>query len=125
MSEQETMVRERVMRWLSTPGVGILLAAIITSWFALTQVANFNAGDVMEYEQYARAFWFGSPPFRALPIEYPPLALAPFTLTLFPNGAGPYVAFGIWMGAITILVYLTLTLGWSRRAAISFGMYLL
>ena len=100
MSEQETTVRERVMRWLSTPGVGILLAAIITSWFALTQVLNANAGDVIEYEQYARAFWFGSPPFRALPFEYPPLALAPFTLTLFPTGAGPYVAFGIWMGVV-------------------------
>ena len=118
-------MRERMMGWLSTPGVGVLLAAIITSWFALTQVFNANAGDVIEYEHYARAFWFGSPPFRALPIEYPPLALAPFTFTLFPTGAGPYVAFGIWMGVVIILVYLTLALGWSRRAAISFGVYLL
>ena len=118
-------MREKIMRWLSTPGMGILLAAIIASWFALTQVLNANAGDVMEYEQYARAFWFGSPPFRALPIEYPPLALAPFTLTLFPNGAGPYVAFGIWMGGVAVLIYLTLAWGWSRRAAISFGIYLL
>jgi Glycosyltransferase family 87 len=125
MSEQETTVRERVMRWLSTPGVGILLAAIITSWFALTQVANFNASDVLEYEQYARAFWFGNPPFRALPFEYPPLALAPFTLTLFPAGAGPFVAFGLWMVGVAILVYLTLAWGWSRRAAVSFGVYLL
>jgi hypothetical protein len=118
-------VREKMMRWLSTPGIGVLLAAIIASWFALTQVFNANAGDVMEYEQYARAFWFGSLPFRALPIEYPPLALAPFTLTLFPTGAGPYVAFGIWMGVINVLVYLTLAWGWSRRAAIAFGIYLL
>ena len=125
MSEQETTVRERVMRWLSTPGVGILLAAIITSWFALTQVVNSNASDVIEYEQYARAFWFGSPPFRALPFEYPPLALAPFTLTLFPTGAGPFVAFGLWMGGVAALIYLMLVQGWSRRAAISFGVYLL
>ncbi len=118
-------MRERMMQWLSAPGVGILLAAIITAWFALTQVLNANAGDVMLYEQYARAFWFGSPPFRALPFEYPPLALAPFTLTLFPTGAGPYVAFGIWMGVVTTLVYLTLAMGWSRRAAISFGIYLI
>jgi hypothetical protein len=118
-------VRERVMRWLSTPGVGILLAAIITAWFALTQVANFNASDVLEYEQYARAFWFGNPPFRALPVEYPPLALAPFTLTLFPAGAGPFVAFGLWMGGVAALIYLMLVRGWSRRAAISFGVYLL
>jgi hypothetical protein len=125
MSEQETTVHERVMRWLSTPGAGILLAAIITSWFALTQVANFNASDVLEYEQYARAFWFDNPPFRALPVEYPPLALAPFTLTLFPEGAGPFVAFGLWMGGVAALIYLMLVRGWSRRAAISFGVYLL
>ena len=125
MSEQETTVRERVMRWLSTPGVGILLAAIITSWFALTQVANFNASDVLEYEQYAHAFWFDNPPFRALPVEYPPLALAPFTLTLFPAGAGPFVAFGLRMVDLAVLIYLMLVQGWSRRAAISFGVYLL
>jgi hypothetical protein len=119
------MVREKMMRWLSTPGVGILLAAIITAWFALTQIFNANASDVMGYEQYARAFWFGSPPLRALPLEYPPLALAPFTLTLFPADAGPYVAFGIWMGAVTVLIYLTLALSWSRRAAITFIIYLL
>jgi hypothetical protein len=118
-------VREKMMRALSTPGIGVLLAAIITVWFTLTQIFNANAGDVMEYEQYARAFWFGSPPFHALPIEYPPLALAPFTFTLFPAGAGPYVAFGLWMGVVAILAYLTLALGWSRRAAISFGVYLL
>jgi hypothetical protein len=125
MSEQEMSVRERGMRWLSTPGIGILLAAIITSWFALTQVLNANAGDVIEYEQYARAFWFDNPPFRALPVEYPPLALAPFTLTLFPAGAGPFVAFGLWMGGVAALIYMMLVRGWSRRAAISFGVYLL
>jgi hypothetical protein len=125
MRNQETTVRARVMRWLSTPGAAIVLAAIITSWFALTQLANFNASDVLEYEQYARAFWFDNPPFRALPVEYPPLALAPFTLTLFPAGAGPYVAFGLWTGGVAALIYLMLVRGWSRRAAISFGVYLL
>jgi hypothetical protein len=118
-------VRERMMRWALAPGFGVLLAAITISWFALTQIVNANASDVLEYEQYARAFWQGAPPFRALPVEYPPLALAPFTLTLFPSGAGPFVAFGLWMGVIAIMLYLTLAWGWSRRAAIAFGVYLL
>jgi hypothetical protein len=124
LSERETTVRERMMRWLLAPGSGALLAAIITSWFALTQIANFNASDVLEYEQYARAFWLGDPPFRALPMEYPPLALAPFTLTLFPAGAGPLIAFGLWMGGFAVLAYLSLAWGWGRRAAVSFGVYL-
>jgi hypothetical protein len=35
------------------------------------------------------------------------------------------VAFGLWMGVIAIMLYLTLAWGWSRRAAIAFGVYLL
>jgi hypothetical protein len=117
-------VRERVTQWVSAPGIGALLAAIMLSSFALSQVTNFNASDVLEYEQYARAFWQGNPSFHALPTEYPPLALAPFTLTLFPSSAGPFVAFGLWMGCFAVLVYLTLAWGWNRRAAVSFGVYL-
>jgi hypothetical protein len=119
------MVRERMARLLARPRIDLLLAALIISWFALTQVADFNASDVLEYEQYARAFWQGNPPFHALPTEYPPLALAPFTLTLFPTGAGPFVAFGLWMFVVAILVYLALAWDWSRRAAIAFGIYVL
>jgi hypothetical protein len=111
-------------RWLSTSGTGVLLAVIMIASFALTQVTNFNASDVLEYEQYARAFWQGSPSYSALPMEYPPLALAPFAFTLFPAGAGPFVAFGLWMGGFAILVYLALAWGWSRHTAISFGVYL-
>jgi hypothetical protein len=116
-------VRERVTRWASAYGVGALTAAIIVTAFTLTQFADFNASDVLEYEQYARAFWLGNPPFRALPLEYPPLALAPFALTLFPPGVGPFVAFGLWMGGFAILVYLALAWGVSRRVAIAFGVY--
>src|SRR5262249_22632199 len=101
-----------------------VIAALMIMSFALTQFTDFNASDVLEYEQYARAFWLGDPPFRALPLEYPPFALAPFALTLFPAGAGPFVAFGLWMGGFAVLVYLTLALGVGRRAAISFGVYL-
>jgi hypothetical protein len=119
------LVRERMTRLLATPGIDVLLASLIISWFALTQVANFNASDVLEYEQYARAFWQGNPPFHALPLEYPPLALAPFTLTLFPTGAGPFVAFGLWMFVVAVLVNLALAWGWRRRAATAFGIYLL
>jgi hypothetical protein len=92
--------------------------------FALTQFTDFNASDVLEYEQYARAFWLGNPPFRALPLEYPPLALAPFALTLFPPVVGPFVAFGLWMGGFAILIYLVLAWGVSHRAATAFGVYL-
>jgi Glycosyltransferase family 87 len=119
------MVRDRVIRWASAPGFGVVITALITAWFALTQIWNMNAGDVIEYEQYARAFWQGDPPFRALPLEYPPLALAAFSLSLFPAGAGPYVAFALWMGGFAVLIYLLLAHDWSRRSAIAFGIYLL
>src|SRR5262249_29492445 len=83
-----------------------------------------SAGGGLGLDSLAAGFGGGGPLFRALPLEYPPFALAPFALTLFPAGAGPFVAFGLWMGGFAVLVYLTLALGVSRRAAISFGVYL-
>src|ERR671922_2320506 len=35
--------------------------------------SRFGHGDIDLYHRYAQAFWFGSPPLRALPLEYPPL----------------------------------------------------
>ena len=62
-------------------------------------------GDVDEYQQYAIAFWTQQPIGHALPVEYPPLAIAPFTLTLVPPGINPHITFGIWMGVFVLAGY--------------------
>jgi hypothetical protein len=83
-------------------------------------------GDIAEYFRYAVAFWHGSPPLTALPVEYPPLAILPFSLTLLPFpdqfaaqfmlwtlllaliGFAAYVRFLGWRRGLAYLVYLTL-----------------
>src|SRR5690348_10131 len=58
--------------------VGVLVASrmfAVSAW-------KLPAGDVTEYYQYAQAFWLGRPPWHALPLEYPPLSIIPFSLTL-------------------------------------------
>jgi glycosyl transferase family 87 len=93
--------------------VGALAIAI---WLAahVINLTRFGAtvrnGDVLEYQRYAMAFWFGHPPFRHLPVEYPPLTILPFTLTILPPLPDPVVVFAWWMGALLIATYL-----WFRR----------
>src|SRR5690348_8770512 len=45
---------------------------------------KLTSGDVIEYNTFAQAFWLGHPPLHQLPVEYPPLAIIPFSLTLLP-----------------------------------------
>lgn len=104
------------------PRVGALAVAI---WLAahVINLTRFGAtvhnGDVLEYQRYAMVFWFGHPPFRHLPAEYPPLTILPFTLTILPPLPDPVVVFAWWMGALLIATYLWFRrYGTPRRAAV-------
>jgi hypothetical protein len=93
---------------LAALGVAIWLAAQAIN---LTRYgASVRNGDVLEYQRYAMAFWFGSPLFRHLPVEYPPLTILPFTLTILPPLPDPVVLFAWWMGALLVVTYF-----WFRR----------
>jgi hypothetical protein len=70
----------------------------------------YGHGDVNGYHRYALAFWSGAQRLRALPAEYPPLALAPFTLTLVPPLPDFVSVFGLWM-------LLLLAAGWAAIRA--------
>ncbi len=88
--------------------------------------AYLTLGDVIEYHQYALAFWTQPPLFHHFPQEYPPLALIPFTFTLSPfSGILYYKAFAFWMGAILCLSYLWLARAVSHRRALVYALYLL
>lgn len=58
-------------------------------------------GDVRLYHAYASAFWTGAGAFRRLPVEYPPLALGAFSLSLAPPLPGRWflLVYGLWMAA--------------------------
>lgn len=88
--------------------------------------AYLTLGDVIEYHQYALAFWTQPPLFHQFPQEYPPLALIPFAFTLSPfSGILYYKAFAFWMGTILCLSYLWLARAVSHRKALVYALYLL
>ncbi len=83
-------------------------------------------GDVMEYHQYALAFWTQAPLFHQFPQEYPPLSLIPFLFTLSPSSSIPYYwAFAWCMEAIFCLSYLWLARSVSHSKALVYALYLL
>lgn len=64
-------------------------------------------GDVKLYHQYAVAFWETQPRLTRLPMEYPPLSVLPFGLTLLPDlPAQRDVVFAYWVGAFVVLGFL-------------------
>jgi len=105
-------------------GVGLVVAAAALTGVLSARVWDTARYDVGEYAQYARAFWVEAPRFRALPVEYPPPAVAPFALTLLPFG-DPVAAFLIGMGVVFVAGYLLcLRLG-TRGSATRYALYLL
>ncbi|HEV2239045.1 MAG TPA: glycosyltransferase 87 family protein [Ktedonobacterales bacterium] len=108
----------RARSLVGTPRVALprIAALAIASWLAAQVInlthygASVRNGDVLEYQRYAMAFWFSAPLFRHLPVEYPPLTILPFTLTILPPLPDPVVLFEWWMGALLIVTYF-----WFRR----------
>ncbi|HKV86216.1 MAG TPA: glycosyltransferase 87 family protein, partial [Ktedonobacterales bacterium] len=90
-----------------------------------THTWRLPEADVQEYYQYARMFWLGHPAFHALPAEYPPLAILPFSLTLLPATSSPSAVFAVWMGAFVVLGYVGMRVFVSRPRALAYAAYLL
>jgi hypothetical protein len=82
-------------------------------------------GDVAEYHAYALAFWTQAPLFRHLPLEYPPLSIVPFTLTLLPSLPDVVDLFAVWMSVFIVLAYLWIRRAFSREQALAFAVLLL
>ena len=97
----------------------LALGALLT--VAMTE-AYFGNLDVVEYQCYARAFWFGAKPtqsisasvcqfipqisqFHTLPREYPPLALIVFSVPLLVPVIGYPLVFALFMAVTTALIY--------------------
>jgi hypothetical protein len=77
----------------------------------------YGHGDVNGYHRYAVAFWSGAERLRTLPAEYPPLALAPFSLTLAPPLPDFVSVFGLWMLVLLVAGWTAIRAFESSRAA--------
>jgi Glycosyltransferase family 87 len=84
----------------------------------------YGHGDIDVYHRYALDFWFGQPPLRSLPVEYPLLALAPFSLTLLPPLPDHVSVFGLWMLLLLVATCVAIRRRESARAAEVCAVYL-
>jgi hypothetical protein len=105
--------------------VSLALGILAAIWPLLSATGRRTRDDVDLYYGYAHAFWFAPPRFHALPVEYPPLALLPFTLTLLPPFAQYHVVFACWMGACAVLGYVGFRRFSTRDRAAAYAVYLL
>ena len=115
-------VRLAVFRVAELAAVYALVVAgrmyAVTHW-------KLTSGDVVEYHLYAQAFWLSHPPLHQLPVEYPPLAIIPFSLTLFPPISDIQTIFSLWMAAIVVIGYAGFLRFSTRRRGLIYLLYLL
>lgn len=111
--------------WALTLAEFAVLAAVLYA----TRIISLNIwlvpeGDVLEYHQYAIAFWLQHPAFHHFPVEYPPLSILPFSLTLIPPLADYALVFSLWMLAFALAGYAGFLHFSSRRKALVYVFYL-
>src|ERR1700746_3432833 len=83
--------------WIHLVELALFLGALVATQVLSNNLWMLPNGDVDEYYAYAQAFWTGHPLFHSLPVEYPPLAIVPFTLTILPNLPNAYhIVFAVW-----------------------------
>lgn len=114
--------RRRWWRWALE--LAVIIAALLGTRFISINVWLVPFGDVAEYHTYAVAFWLTRPYFSHLPVEYPPLAIVPFTLTLLPALTDYVTVFAVWMGALVVLGYAGFLRFSTRRRGLVYVFYL-
>jgi hypothetical protein len=108
---------------LITGELTLLIAALYATRLISIYVWQLGNGDVKLYHDYALNFWTQG--LRALPAEYPPLSLLPFTLTLLPPIGDYFTVFALWMLALAVLGYVGFLIYSTRRRAIIYAVYLI
>ncbi|HEX8731707.1 MAG TPA: hypothetical protein VF725_06560 [Ktedonobacterales bacterium] len=112
-------------RWLRLLGeVALLVVALAVARSILVATSRQPTGDVLEYHTYALNFWTVHPYFTSLPVEYPPLAILPFSLTLAPPLPDYQSVFVWWATAAIILGYLGFLRYADRKRALAYFVYL-
>src|SRR5690349_14455256 len=85
--------------------IGLLTVVVVT----LPLIAQWHALDLSIYYQYSRQLLQGKLPYRDFAMEYPPLALLPFTLPRLVVFGQPINFIGyVWLFLIQNAIFSTL-----------------
>lgn len=100
----------------------LAVASLLASLVLYMHLPNVH-GDQSLYDRYAWEFWAGHPPLRALPAEYPILALLPISLTIVPPLPDFVSVFAVWMLGLLVACLLLVARRESARAAEVLAVY--
>jgi hypothetical protein len=136
-SPQFALTARRI--WLAYLPLGLVLLVLMLA----AMLANYLGNqDLQEYQCYAGTFWYGARAFQSipvsqchfianisqfhsLPLEYPPLALAVYSLPLLGRLADYSFGFTLMMALTVTLIYILLLKKGPGRAANFFTIGLL
>jgi hypothetical protein len=96
--------------------LALAVAALLASLVLYMHLPNAH-GDQSLYDRYAWNFWAGHPAFRALPAEYPLLALLPVSLAILPPLPDFISVFAVWMLLLLVAVLVVVARRESPRVA--------
>jgi hypothetical protein len=85
----------------------------------------YGAGDIRVYHHYAIEFWAGKNAFHTLPIEYPPLTILVFTLTVLPPLWDYASVYAYWMAGLFLVGYFAFRRFSSHHNATIYAVYFL
>jgi Glycosyltransferase family 87 len=85
----------------------------------------YGAGDIRVYHRYAIDFWAGKNAFHILPIEYPPLSIVVFSLSVLPPIGDYATVYAFWMAVLFMVGYFAFRRFSSRHNATLYAVYLL
>jgi hypothetical protein len=102
---------------------GLLIVALYVTRLISIYIWALPNGDVKLYRDYALTFWTRG--FHALPVEYPPLALLPFSATLLPPFGDYFTTYALWMLALAVLGYVGFLIYSTHRRALVYAVYLI
>lgn len=124
-ASQPVPQRPRHIRWLARIGeLAALVLVLVVARSILVATSRQPTGDVLEYHMYALNFWTVHPYFTSLPVEYPPLAILPFSLTLAPPLPDYQTVFVWWATAAILVGYLGFLRYSDRKRALAYFVYL-
>src|SRR5437016_4879973 len=123
-----------------------IIVVVILMFAGASWQMFWTTTDVARYQCYVLTFWLGSSgthllrasqctflqastsihaPFHMLPLEYPPLTLVIFSLSLLAPIPDYQVLFALWMALTASLIYWLLLRYGPRGAALTFAFYAL